>query len=142
MSRKDWDILKRDPKPIYTVVNEAAAEQARDEMLDKWASKYPAMGGLRLNTWDRFVPFLNYDVEIHQTICSTNAIESLNARFRRAVRARGHFSDERAALRCLYLTVKSLAPTGKAGTMDDTWKPALNTFTVTFADRWSASENI
>ena len=57
--------------------------------------------------------FLDYDVEIRRVICSTNAIESLNARFRRSVRARGHFPNEQAALKRLYLTVRSLDPTGK-----------------------------
>jgi transposase-like protein len=51
----------------------------------------------------RYVPFLDYDGEIRRVICSTNAIESLNARYRRAVRARGHFPTEQAALKCLYL---------------------------------------
>lgn len=46
-------------------------------------------------------------------ICSTNAIESLNARYRRAVRARGHFPSEQAALKCLYLVTRSLDPTGQ-----------------------------
>ncbi len=52
-------------------------------------------------------------MEIRRVICSTNAIESLNARFRRSVRARGHFPNEQAALKRLYLTVRSLDPTGK-----------------------------
>jgi transposase-like protein len=43
-------------------------------------------------------------------ICSTNAIESLNARYRRAARARGHFPSEQAALKCLYLVTRSLDP--------------------------------
>jgi transposase-like protein len=46
--------------------------------------------------------FLDYDVEIRKIICSTNAIESLNAHYRRAVRARGHVPTEQAALECLY----------------------------------------
>ncbi|MBW3093750.1 IS256 family transposase [Bifidobacterium sp. 82T10] len=141
-SKKDWDALKRDLKPVYTAVNEAAAERARDEMLAKWDGKYPAIRGLWLNAWDRFVPFLDYDVEIRRVICSTNAIESLNARFRRSIRARGHFPDERAALKCLYLTVRSLDPTGKGQVRwTARWKPALNAFAITFADRWPASEN-
>lgn len=44
--------------------------------------------------------FLDYDVEIRKIICSTNAIETLNAHYRRAVRARGHFPTEQAALKC------------------------------------------
>lgn len=47
--------------------------------------------------------FLEHDVETRKIICSTSAIESLNAHYRRAVRARGHFPTERAALKCLYL---------------------------------------
>jgi Transposase, Mutator family len=46
--------------------------------------------------WSEFIPFLDYDVEICRIICSTNAIESLNARYRRSVRARGHFPTEQA----------------------------------------------
>jgi putative transposase len=62
--------------------------------------------------WNEFVPFLDYDVEIGKMIYSTNAIESLNARYRRAVRTRGHFPSEQAALKCLYLVARSLDPTG------------------------------
>ena len=67
---------------------------------------------------------------------STNAIESLNARFRRATRARGHFPNEQAALKCLYLVVRSLDPkgTGQERWMNR-WKPALNAFAITFEGR-------
>lgn len=86
---------------------------------------------------DEFVPFLDYDLEIRRVICSTNAIESLNARYRRAIKARGHFPTEQAALKCLYLVTRSLDPTG-AGRARWTmrWKPAVNAFAITFADRW------
>ena len=86
-------------------------------------------------------PFLDYDTEIRKVICSTNAIESLNARYRRAVRARGHFPAEQAALKCLYLVTRSLDPTG-AGRARWTmrWKPVLNAFAITFGDRWPAAE--
>lgn len=141
-SKQDWDAIKRDLRPVCEAVNERAAETARDEMLAKWAGKYPAIKGLWENAWDRFIPFLDYDVEIRRVICSTNAIESLNARFRRSIRARGHFPDERAALKCLYLTVRSLDPTGKGQVKwMARWKPALNAFAITFADRWPANEN-
>jgi hypothetical protein len=73
-SKKDWDALRRDVKPIYTAATPAAAETARDEMLEHWESKYPAIKGLWLNAWERFIPFLDYDVEIRKVICSTNAI--------------------------------------------------------------------
>ena len=53
--------------------------------------KYAAIIRLWENAWEEFIPLLDYNVEIRQVICSTNAIESLNARYRRAVKARGHF---------------------------------------------------
>ena len=58
----------------------------------------------------QFVPFLDYDIEIRRMICSTNAIESLNARYRPAIRTRGHFPTEQAAMKCLHLVTRGLAP--------------------------------
>jgi putative transposase len=140
-SRKYWDELKRDLKPIYTAVNAQAARGALDDLAGKWGGRYPAMIRLWENAWEEFIPFLDYDVEIRQVICSTNAIESLNARYRRAVRARGHFPTEAAALKCLYLVTRSLDPTGTGRTRwTMRWKPALNAFAITFADRFPAAE--
>ena len=90
------------------------------------------------NAWAEFVPFLTFDTEIRKVVCSTNAIESVNARIRRAVRARGHFPNEAAALKCVYLAVMGLDPTGQGRrrwTMR--WKPALNAFEMTFEGRLS-----
>ena len=86
-TKKDWDALKRDVKPIYTAPNPAAARAALDELTEKWGKRYGAIIRLWENAWEEFIPFLAYDVEIRKVICSTNAIESLNARYRRAVRA-------------------------------------------------------
>ena len=86
-------------------------------------------------------PFRNrlYDVEIRRVICSTpstNAIESVNARYRRAIRARGHFPTEQAALKCLYLATRALGPTGRGrARWAMRWKPALNAFAITFEGR-------
>jgi putative transposase len=140
-SKKDWAALKRDVKPIYTAVNAGAARAALEELTDKWGSQYGAVIRLWNNAWEEFIPFLDYDLEIRTVICSTNAIESLNARYRRAVRARGHFPTEQAALKCLYLVTRSLDPTGQGRARWTTrWKPALNAFAITFADRWPAAE--
>jgi putative transposase len=140
-SRRDWDALKRGVKPIYTAVNAGAARAALDELAERWGSRYPAVIRLWENAWEEFIPFLDYDVEIRQVICSTNAIESLNARYRRAVKARGHFPTEQAALKCLYLVTRSLDPTGTGRTKwAMRWKPALNAFAITFGDRFPAAE--
>jgi putative transposase len=141
-SKRDWDALKRDVNPIYTAVNSAAAKVALEELADKWGTRYAAIIRLWENAWEQFIPFLDYDVEIRTVICSTNAIESLNARYRRAIKARGHFPTEQAALKCLYLVTRSLDPTGSGrARWTMRWKPALNAFAITFADRFPAAED-
>jgi putative transposase len=141
-SKRDWDALKRDVKPIYTAVNADAARAAFDTMADNWSNRYPAVIRLWDNAWEAFIPFLDYDVEIRKVLCSTNAIESLNARYRRAVKARGHFPTEAAALKCLYLVTRSLDPTGDGKTRwAMRWKPVLIAFAITFGDRFPAAEN-
>ena len=140
-SRRDWDALKRDVKPIYTAVNADAARTAFDELAERWGQRYPAIVRLWDNAWAEFIPFLDYDLEIRRVLCSTNAIESLNARYRRAIKARGHFPSEQAAIKCLYLVTRSLDPTGRGRQRwAMRWKPALNAFSITFADRFPAAE--
>ncbi|GAA3380843.1 hypothetical protein GCM10020367_69750 [Streptomyces sannanensis] len=108
------------------------AKAAEDRFLDfqeEWGVKYPAVVQVWENAWAEFVPFLQFDTEIRRIVCTTNAIESVNARTRKAVRARGHFPNEAAALKCVYMAVMSLDPTGqgrKRWTMR--WKPALQAF--------------
>jgi transposase-like protein len=135
-SRKYWDQIAHDLRPVYTAADEAEARARFEEFAEKWGKPYPAIQRLWENAWTEFVPFLDYDVEIRRVICSTNAIESLNTRYRRAVRARGHFPNEQAAMKCLYLTTRSLDPTGKGRARWATrWKPALNAFAITFEGR-------
>ena len=141
-SRRYWDEMARDLRPIYTAANEAAAREQFDEFTGKWGSRYPAIIRLWQNAWAEFIPFLDYDVEIRRVICSTNAIESLNARYRRAIRARGHFPTDQSALKCLYLATRALDPTGKGrARWAMRWKPALNAFAITFEGRLTPSEN-
>ena len=140
-SKKHVDALKRDLKAMYAAPNPDAAQIALEELADKWSAKYPAMVRLWRNAWSEFIPFLDYDIELRRMICSTNAIESLNARYRRAVRARGHFPTEQAAMKCLYLVTRSLDPTGKgAARWMMRWKPVINEFAITFGDRWPVTE--
>jgi len=134
--RQHRDAIAKALRPIYTAPCEAAAKERFVEFAADWGARYPAIVRLWENAWAEFVPFLEYDVEIRKVICTTNAIESINARYRRAVRARGHFPNEAAALKCLYLVTRSLDPTGggRARWMIR-WKPALNAFAITFAGR-------
>ncbi len=83
-SRRDWDKMARDLRPVYTAVNEADAARCLEEFHTIWGNRYPAIRTLWTNAWSEFVPFLDYAPEIRRVIYSTNAIESLNARIRRA----------------------------------------------------------
>ena len=105
---------------------------------EKWEKRYPAIIKLWDNAWAEFVPFLQFDKEIRTVICTT--IESINARIRRAVNARGHFPNEQAALKCVYLAIMSLDPTGRGRKRwTNRWKAALNAFEITFDGRLSAT---
>ncbi len=141
-SRKYWDQIAKDIRPVYTAPTEAAAKERFTEFTAKWGARYPAITQLWENAWSEFVPFLDYDVEIRRVICSTNAVESLNARYRRAIRARGHFPTEQAAMKCLYLVTRSLDPTGRGkARWAMRWKPALNAFAITFNGRITPTGN-
>jgi putative transposase len=138
-SKKDWAAIAKDLKPVYQAASEAAALDAFAEFSGKWEKRYPAIIRLWENAWAEFVPFLRFDREIRTVVCTTNAIESINARLRRAVNARGHFPTEAAALKCLYLAIMSLDPTGRGRQRwTNRWKAALNAFDITFDGRLSA----
>jgi putative transposase len=135
-SRRDWPAIAKDLKPVYTAPTEAAAHERLAEFAGRWEARYPAIVRLWENAWAEFVPFLAFDAEIRTVIYTTNAIESINARIRKAVKARGHFPTDQAALKCVYLAVMSLDPTGRGRQRwTNRWKPALNAFTIAFPGR-------
>ncbi|GAA2814714.1 IS256 family transposase [Nonomuraea dietziae] len=135
-ARQHWDAIAKALRPVYTAPTEGAALERFYEFAETWGGRYPAIVKLWEDAWAEFVPFLNFDTEIRRVICSTNAIESVNARIRRAVKARGHFPNEQAALKCVYMAIMSLDPTGKGRKRWITrWKAALNAFAITFEGR-------
>ena len=73
-SRADWEKLAKDLRPIYTAGNAEQAWLRLEEFGEKLGSKYPAIMSLWRRAWTKFIPFLDYDVEIRRVICSTNAI--------------------------------------------------------------------
>ena len=97
-ARQDWDALAKALRPVYTAATEEAALERFVEFEKAWGRKYPAITKLWNAAWAEFVPFLNFDVEIRRVVCTTNAIESINARIRRAVRARGHLDRKSTRL--------------------------------------------
>jgi transposase-like protein len=135
-SRKDWPAIAKDLKPIYTAPTEAAALDRLAEFSARWEARYQPIVRLWENAWAEFVPFLSFAGDVREVMYTTNAIESVHSRIRRAVKARGHFPTEQAALKCAYLAVMSIDPTGVARQRwSNRWKAALNAFTVAFPDR-------
>jgi putative transposase len=142
-SKKYWAEIARDLKPVYTAVHAAAALAAFESFDEKWSARYPAIGKLWRAAWDNFVPFLDLDIEVRNLLSSTNAIESLNSRFRKVIDARGHFPNEQAAMKVLYLAVRSLDPKGTGQQRWITrWKPILNVLAVSFHDRMPETANL
>ena len=136
-SRKHWPALSAALRPVYTAVDEAAAEAALADFADRFGARYPAIVRLWRAHWAEFIPFLAFPPEVRKVIYTTNLIESINARLRKVVRTRGHFPSEQAALKVLYLAVRNLdsfrGPS--VGTRSSGWKQALQAFTIYFEGR-------
>jgi putative transposase len=139
-SKKHWSRVSRELREIYTAPTADAAEARFGGFAETWRDRYPAMIRVWEQAWAEFVPFLEFPVELRSLVYTTNAIESLNARFRRAVRHRGHFPNEQAALKVLYLVATERRknrtnPTGRV----HGWKQILNALTIHYGDRIQAA---
>ena len=94
-SHKHWGPITKAMRAIYTAPAAAAAEAQFEAFRDGWAATYPAMIRSWHNSWDEFTPLREFPAELRRVLHTTNAIESLNARFPRTARHRGH-SPQRA----------------------------------------------
>ncbi len=137
-SKKHRTRITTQMREIYTAPTVEAAEARFVEFADEWRGTYPypAMISSWESSWQEFVPFLAFPAELRRVVYTTNAIESLNARFRRAVRHRGHFPTEQSAMKVLYL----VATQQRKNRQDLTgringWKDILNTLHVHYSDR-------
>ena len=123
-------------REIYTAPTVEAAEASFETFRDDWKGTYPAMIRSWQKRWNEFVPFLEFLAELRRIVYTTNAVESLNARFRRTVRHRGHFPNEQAAMNIFYLvaTTKHKNRENLTGKTNG-WKTILNTLTIHYGDR-------
>jgi putative transposase len=139
-SKKYWGPVCRELREIYTAPTVDAATVRFGEFVEHWRDRYPAMIATWERAWDDFVPFLAFPVELRQIVYTTNAIESLNARFRKAVRHRGHFPTEQSALKVLYLVATERRPNRSNPTGQiNGWKTILNALTIHYSDRIEAA---
>ncbi len=135
-SKKHWQAITSQLRKIYEAPTVAAAEAEFAAFRQAWEAKYPAMIRSWENTWNEFIPFLEFPAELRKIVYTTNAIESLNARFRRAVRHRGHFPNEQAAMKVLYLVATERKKNRENLTgRTNGWKHILNTLSIHYGDR-------
>ena len=122
-------------RPIYQAATEAEASAALDEFeAGPWAVKYPAIVRSWRARWEEITPFLAFSAPIRRAIYTTNAIERLNSTARRAVRTRGHFPNDRAAAKLIYLALRNV--TAKWQKPPEYWHAARTEFSIRFGERF------
>ena len=99
-----------------------------------WGIKYPAIAQSWRRNWEQVIPFFAFPVAVRRIIYTTNAIESLNAKLRRAVRTRGHFPTDEAATKLLYLVLRQVAGEWKMPPRE--WCEAKTQFAIMFDKRF------
>ena len=136
VSWKDRKAVAAVLKDIYRALDPAAAEAALAAFeAGPWGRKYAAIGQAWRRAWGEVVPFYAFPAEVRRILYTTNAIEALNAKLRSAVRARGHFPTDDAALKLLYLVLNR---TEKEWTMPPReWAMAKAQFAVLFGQRFT-----
>ena len=93
-------------KAIYGALYDKAAEAALGEFeASDWGKKYPAIGQIWRRAWQEVIPFFAFPKDVRRIIYTTNAIEALNSKLRRAVRAREHLPTDEAAKKLLFLVL-------------------------------------
>lgn len=135
-SKAHWGAITKGLRTVYTAPTTEAAQARFAEFADEWGPRYPAIIRLWRSSWEQFTPFLAFPPEIRKVIYTTNAVESLNSRFRQATRRRGHFPNEQAALKVLYLVIRSpIANRTNVTGRTTGWKAALNALAMFYGDR-------
>ena len=123
-------------KDIYRAAAAAAGEAALTAFeAGPWGRRYQATGQSWRRAWSEVVPFYAFPGEVRRILYTTNAIEALNATLRRAVRARGHFPTDEAALKLLFLVLNRSEKAWKMGPRE--WVMAKAQFAIIFGERFT-----
>ena len=130
--RREREQVARDLKPIYTAVDADAAQAALEVFDDKWGARFPVITQAWLNAWEYVTPFLAFPPELRRVVYTTNAIEALNRQLRKAIKTKGHFPNEEAARKLIYLAITNAVP---AWTRTRNWTTALLAFKIHFGER-------
>ena len=102
----DRKAVARDLKPVYRAVNADAAEAALEAFDETWGEKYPMIAQSWRDRWQHITPFLSLPADLRRAVYTTNSIENLNRQIRKTIKTRGHFPDEQAATKLIYLAIQ------------------------------------
>jgi putative transposase len=121
-----------DLRPVYRAVNADAAETALNAFDEKWGRKYPMIAASWRARWQHIVPFLSLPGELRRAVYTTNSIENLNRQIRKSIKTRGHFPDEQAATKLIYLAIQRSERKWRRAYH---WTAALRGLKIHFGDR-------
>jgi putative transposase len=120
-------------RPIYTAPNADAALVELERFDAEWGKRYPATVNAWRASWEHVIPFLALPDELRRAVYTTNTIEGLHRQIRKAIKTRGHFPDEQAATKLIYLAII------KADTKwrrNRTWTAPRAALKIHFGDRF------
>ena len=134
-SWKDRKAIAGALRGVYRADNAEAGLAALEAFeAGPWGRKYPAIAQSWRRHWDQVIPFFAFSPPIRRIIYTTNAIEALNSKLRRAVRTRGHFPGDEAAMKLLYLVLNRAVEAWKRPPRE--WYEAKTQFAILFGDRF------
>ena len=138
VSWKDRKAVAAALKEVYRARNAETGQEALDAFDDgPWGRKYPVIAQSWRRHWAEVIPFYAFPDQVRRVIYTTNAIEAVNAKLRRAVRARGHFPTDDAALKLLFLVLNRVAKEWKMPARE--WIAAKAQFAILFEDRFTTT---
>lgn len=133
---KDRKPLAASIKPIYTAPSAEAALAELDAFESgPWGKKFPTVVASWRRVWDKVIPFFAFPPEVRRVIYTTNAIESVNARLRKILKTRGHFPNDEAATKLIWLALRNI--TADWGRAANNWKSAMNQFAILYEERFT-----
>ena len=140
-SWKDRKPLAAAIKPIYTAPSAEAALAELDAFESgPWGKKFPTVVASWRRVWDKVIPFFAFPPEVRRVIYTTNAIESVNARLRKILKTRGHFPNDEAATKLIWLALRNI--TADWGRAANHWKAAMNQFAILYQERFTQEINL
>lgn len=132
---KDRQPVAEALKEIYRAPTAVAAEAALAAFAaGPWGQKYPPIAPAWRRQWAHVIPFLAFPLPVRKILYTTNAIESLHRQLRKAVKTRGHFPNDDAALKLLYLVLRNI--TKRWTQSQPHWNEAMNAFAILYPDRF------